>query len=132
MVAADEREAGERAHLIFGHTIGHAVETFVGYGEISHGRAVSLGMVAACRIAVGRGLLEAEAAERVEQLLARLDLPVRLEGLDCDRIWEIMQHDKKAIGGRVRMVLPVMLGSVAVFDDITPRAVREAVEYLTK
>jgi len=130
VVAADEREAGERAHLNFGHTIGHAIETFAGYGTISHGAAVSLGMAAACRIAVVRGLLEAEAAERVEELLAQLHLPVRREGLDAEEIWRIMQHDKKALGGEVRMVLPVMLGAVAVFDDITPRAVHEAVAHL--
>ena len=130
VVAADEREAGERAHLNFGHTIGHAIEAFVGYGEISHGEAVSLGMAAACRIAVRRGLIEAEPAERVENLLREFGLPVRRDGLDFQPIWRIMQHDKKALGGQVRMVLPVMLGAVAIFDDLTPRAVQDAVAYL--
>jgi len=130
VVAADEREAGERAHLNFGHTVGHAVEAFVGYGEISHGEAVSLGMAAACRIAVTRGLIEQEATDRVEDALRRLGLPVRRAGLPVGEIWRIMQHDKKALAGQVRMVLPVMLGSAALFDDITPRAVQEAVEYL--
>jgi 3-dehydroquinate synthase len=130
VVAADEREAGERTHLNFGHTIGHAIEALVGYGEISHGQAVSLGMVAACRLAVARGLIEAEAAERVEQLLAALKLPVRRPGLDADEVWRIMQHDKKARGGQVRMVLPVVIGQVALFDDITPDAVRHALACL--
>lgn len=130
VVAADEREAGERAHLNFGHTIGHAIEAHVGYGTISHGEAVSLGMVAACRLAVARGLLEAEAARRVEELLADLSLPVRRDGLDAEAIWQIMQHDKKALAGQVRMVLPVMLGAVAIFDDITDHAVRDAVAQL--
>jgi 3-dehydroquinate synthase len=130
VVSADEREAGERAHLNFGHTLGHAIEAFVGYGGISHGEAVSLGMTAACRIAAGRGLLEDEAARRIERLLGRLGLPVRRDGLDFPRIWQIMQHDKKAFAGQVRMVLPVMLGAAAMFDDITPAAVRDAVEYL--
>ena len=130
VVAADEREAGQRAELNFGHTIGHAIEAFVGYGKVSHGQAVSLGMVAACRIASDRGLLEAEASERVQEVLERLGLPVRIDGLDEEEIWRIMQHDKKARGGQVRMVLPVMLGAAAVFDDITPHAVRNAVECL--
>ena len=130
VVSADEREAGERAHLNFGHTIGHAIEAIGGFGEVSHGQAVSLGMVAACRIAVARGLIEAEAAEQVEQLLMSLGLPVRRTGLDADEIWRIMQHDKKALGGQVRMVLPVMLGTAAVFDDITPHVVRDAVAHL--
>ena len=130
VVATDEREADERAHLNFGHTIGHAIETAVGFGRILHGQAVALGMVAADRLAVDRGLIEAEAAEHVEGLLRRLELPVRWDGLDADQIWQIMQHDKKVRGGQVRMVLPVMLGQVAVFDDITPKAVREAIDTL--
>jgi len=58
VVAADEREAGQRAHLNYGHTIGHAVEALAGYGELSHGQAVALGMVAANHLAVARGLLD--------------------------------------------------------------------------
>jgi len=130
VVSADEREAGERAHLNFGHTIGHAIEASVGYDSILHGQAVSLGMVAANRLAVDRGLIEAEAAERVEDLLTRLELPVRQADLDADAIWDIMQHDKKARGGQVHMILPVVIGQVAIFDDITPTAVRQAVEAL--
>jgi len=130
VVSADERESSQRAHLNFGHTIGHAIENFIGYDKISHGPAVSLGMVAACGMAAARGLIESDAAERVEKLLGRLGLPVRRAGLDADEIWRIMQHDKKARGGRVRMVLPVALGEVAVFDDITAAEVREAVAKL--
>jgi 3-dehydroquinate synthase len=130
VVSADERESGQREHLNFGHTIGHAVETLVGYGAISHGQAVSLGMAAACRMAVARGLLEADDARRVERLLEALGLPVRRAGLDAKAIWEIMQHDKKARAGQVRMVLPASLGGVAVFDDITADAVAAAVDAL--
>jgi 3-dehydroquinate synthase len=127
VVSADEREAGVRAHLNFGHTIGHAIEACVGYENIAHGQAVSLGMVAACRMAVARGLIEPEAGARVEGLLAALGLPVRWAGLDAERIWQIMLHDKKTRGGQVRMVLPVVLGEVALFGDITPAGVRQAV-----
>ncbi|MCD6303593.1 MAG: 3-dehydroquinate synthase, partial [Planctomycetes bacterium] len=132
VVAEDERETGRRAHLNFGHTIGHAIEAMAGFGKISHGQAVSLGMVAACRMAVARGLIEQDAADRIEELLALLGLPVRRKGLDADEIWRIMQHDKKARGGQVRMVLPVAPGAVAVFDDVTPSSVRRAVEYLAE
>jgi 3-dehydroquinate synthase len=130
VVAADEHEAGERAHLNFGHTIGHAIETLVGYDRIRHGEAVSLGIVAANHVAVRRGLIEDETAQRVTELLRRLRLPVSRAGLDPDATWRIMQHDKKARGGQVRMVLPTVLGQVAVFGDITPDAVTDAVEAL--
>ena len=130
VVAADEKEAGERAHLNMGHTIGHAIETIVGYGEISHGQAVSLGMAAACQMAVSRGLIRADLARRIEKTLERVGLPIRRGGLDAGEIWRIMQHDKKARGGHVRMILPIGLGMASVFDDVTPDAVAQAVEHL--
>jgi len=125
VVSADERESGEREHLNFGHTIGHAIETLVGYGTLSHGQAVSLGMVAACRLAVARKLIDAASADRVERLLVALGLPARWPGLEATALWEIMLHDKKARGGKVRMVLPVRLGA-ATYDDITQEAVAAA------
>lgn len=138
VVAADERESGPRSHLNFGHTIGHAIEAAGGYGAVSHGQAVSLGMIAACRIAVGRGQMEQAAAERVRGILSELSLPVRfadLPGLppaarDPARLREIMSHDKKARGGVVRFVLPTELGSVAMFDDVSSRDIAAAVAAL--
>ena len=132
VVSADEREAGQREHLNFGHTIGHAVESVVGFDKISHGQAVSLGMVAACRMAVFRGLIEDDAARRVLRLLASLALPTWRENLDVQAVWQAMLHDKKARAGQVRMVLPVMLGQAAVFEDITPSAAQEAIATLGK
>ncbi len=132
VVAADEREAGQRAHLNFGHTVGHAIEVLAGYGELSHGQAVTLGMVAANHIAVARGLLPSRDAERIEQLLIKLDLPVRRGGLDAKEIWQTMQHDKKTLAGRVRMILPTRLGAVDIYDDTPPETVRQAVEYLCR
>lgn len=130
VVSADEREAGQRAHLNYGHTIGHAVEAMGGYGELSHGQAVSLGIVAANRLAVDRGLISEADAQRIERLLRELELPIRRPGLDVEKAWWIMQHDKKAVGGKVRFVLPTGLGSADLFDDCAPGAVRDAIRYL--
>ncbi|MCY2931474.1 MAG: 3-dehydroquinate synthase [Planctomycetota bacterium] len=130
VVAADEIEAGERAHLNFGHTIGHAVETYLGYETIGHGEAVSLGMVAANHVAARRGILPAAIAARVEAVLAKLTLPVRRAGLAANVIWEIMQHDKKAREGKVRMVLARGFGKVEIVDDVKEKEVRDAVKYL--
>ncbi len=132
IVSSDERESGERALLNFGHTVGHAIEALAGYGTITHGEAVSLGMVAACRLAVQRGLIEQETEQRIADVLFRLGLPIRWDGLDTAAIWRIMLHDKKTRGGQVRMVLPVMLGQAAVFGDISPDAVQKAIEVLRK
>ncbi len=132
VVSGDERESAEREHLNFGHTVAHAIEAALGYENISHGAAVSLGIVAECELAADRGLLERGAASRVRSILRDLHLPVTLEGLDPEAIWRSMQYDKKNRGGRVRMILPVALGEVATFDDITPDCVRTAVGALAE
>ena len=130
VVSADEREAGIRAHLNFGHTIGHAIEMSVGLERILHGEAVALGMLATCRLAAKRGLVGAELAVRLETLLAKLNLPTHWPGLDASAVESIMQHDKKARSGRLRFVLPVATGKVDVFGDIPSAQVREAIAEL--
>lgn len=104
VVAADERESGERAHLNLGHTIGHAVETIEGYGEWLHGEAVSAGTVAALRIGQRMDITPAAVADRAEALLARLGLPTRLPPLPHAQLWQVMARDKKADRG-VKFVL---------------------------
>jgi len=127
VVAADERESGQRAHLNFGHTIGHGIEAFVGYGAITHGQCVALGMIAACTIAEKRRLLDESLRRRLIDVLKQLGLGVRRDGLDPQEIWTIMQHDKKARGGKVRFVLPTELGKVEIFDDVPEGDVIEAI-----
>lgn len=127
VVARDERESGLRAHLNFGHTIGHAIEALTGFGEVTHGQGVALGMMAENHIAVARGLLEPADAERIESLLKRLSLPVRLDGLDAGKIQAIMQHDKKTRAGQIRMVLPTKIAAVDIFNDITSEEIQNAV-----
>jgi len=128
VVEADPRETGERAHLNFGHTIGHAIERCAGYDAVRHGEAVSLGMVAACRLARDRGLIGQAIERRLRTLLERLGLPVSAPDVDLEAIWRIMQHDKKVRDGKVRMILPTRLGAVEIFDDIDMRSVRQALE----
>jgi len=130
VVGADERESATRAHLNFGHTVGHAIETIAGYGVISHGQAVSLGMIAANEMAVARGLIQPQDAARVRRLLEKLGLRTACEGLDAAEVWQVMQHDKKARGGKVRMILPTALGEVDIFDDTTAEEIARAVSAL--
>ena len=130
VVAADERETGERAHLNFGHTVGHGIEASVGYGSITHGQAVALGMLAACTLAERKGLVTTDLRQRLVSVLTRLGLADRREGLDAEQIWRIMQHDKKARAGKVRFVLPTELGKVAMFDDVPEEEVKEAIRSL--
>jgi 3-dehydroquinate synthase len=130
VVAADEREAGVRAHLNFGHTVGHAIEAFAGFGGMTHGQAVALGMIAACTIAEKRGLVGASTRETLVAVLGKLGLATHRPGLDAERVWDIMQHDKKARAGKVRFVLPVGPGKVDIFDDVREQDVIDAIRAL--
>ncbi|MCK9517386.1 MAG: 3-dehydroquinate synthase [Ottowia sp.] len=109
VVADDEREAGRRAILNFGHTFGHAIETGMGYGTWLHGEAVAAGMVMAAQLSCELGLLPAAFVTRLSALLARAGLPVHGPALDAsDNAGHYLQHmrvDKKARAGEIRYVL---------------------------
>ena len=132
VVRADPFERGERAHLNYGHTFGHAIEAATGHA-VGHGDAVSLGMVAAGRAAVSLGMFDSGEQSRVEALLEQVGLPtggLRRHGASADQIVAAMAGDKKVEGGRVRFVLAEAIGRVTLRDDVPAGAVREAVELL--
>ena len=106
IVGADEKEAGLRAILNFGHTFGHAIEAGMGYGAWLHGEGVGCGMVMAAHLSARLGLVSAAFARRIEALVARAGLPVRGPvDLPPARYLELMRVDKKAQGGDIRFVL---------------------------
>ena len=109
VVAQDEREAGLRAILNFGHTFGHAIEAGMGYGAWLHGEAVGCGMVMAARLSAALGLVDAAFADRLVRLIAAAGLPVRGAVLDASdnagRYLELMRLDKKAQAGAITFVL---------------------------
>lgn len=114
VVARDERESGLRAVLNFGHTIGHAVEAVTDFAAYRHGEAVAMGMAAAARIAVRRGMFSMEETRRLVRLLERAGLPVNLPSLDPAAFRAALGHDKKIHRGELRMVLPERLGKVCL------------------
>ena len=106
VVSADEKEAGLREILNFGHTFGHAIEAGMGYGAWLHGEGVGCGMVMAAELSARLGLVDGAFARRIESLVARAGLPVRgPAGLAPERYLELMRVDKKAQGGDIRFVL---------------------------
>ncbi|MBV8620680.1 MAG: 3-dehydroquinate synthase [Curvibacter sp.] len=109
VVGADEREAGLRAILNFGHTFGHAIEAGLGYGEWLHGEGVGCGMVMAARLSQRLGLVEADWVERLVRLIAAAGLPVVGPVLDAQdnagRYLSLMRVDKKAEAGEIKFVL---------------------------
>ena len=127
VVAADERESGQRAILNFGHTFGHAIEAGAGYGEWLHGEAVAIGMVMAAELSARAGTLRREDADRVKALIERAGLPVRGPKLPIERYLELMQVDKKAAGGKVRFVLLEGLGRATLRGEVDIGLVRESI-----
>src|SRR6266516_4352256 len=112
VVARDEREAGLRAVLNFGHTLAHAIETVVKY-EVAHGEAVAIGMVHEARLAEALGIAALGTADRVRQALERYQLPLELpDTARVDDLIAAMHHDKKARGGEVRFALPRRVGEM--------------------
>ncbi|MBI3928909.1 MAG: 3-dehydroquinate synthase [Armatimonadetes bacterium] len=114
VVGRDPREQGERAHLNFGHTLGHALEAAGGYAGLSHGEAVALGMLAALRLSRRQGRLEADFEERLRSLLVRWNLPVRLPPLPWEAVAGALARDKKNLGSKLTFVIPRALGRVEV------------------
>lgn len=124
VVRRDEREAGPRAMLNLGHTVGHALETVGGYRALRHGEAVAVGLAAACRIAERLGRLAAEERARVERLLEVLRLPTRIPGWAADQVVAALAADKKAVGGRPRFVVPSGIGRVEIGQEVDAAIVR--------
>ena len=126
-MTADEREAGPRRILNFGHTAGHALEAVTKYRRFRHGEAVGYGMLVAAELAAARGALAdrdragAGGSDRAASVRCRRS-PI------CPRpqMLEAMQHDKKIVAGTLHFVLPTAIGATAIVDDVKEKELRAA------
>ncbi|OUL35064.1 3-dehydroquinate synthase [Nostoc sp. 106C] len=129
VVSKDEKEAGLRAILNYGHTIGHAVESLTGYRVVNHGEAVGIGMVAAGQIAVELRMWQKEDTERQNALIQKAGLLTQLpSGVDIEAIVKALQLDKKVKAGKVRFVLPTQIGVVTVTDEVPADTIRQVLQ----
>lgn len=120
IVSRDETEQGERALLNLGHTFGHAIEAWLGYGNWLHGEAVAVGMMMAFEVALARGWIDAATTARVRQLLLAFKLPVQPPlGMHIADFMPYMKTDKKVKDGKMRFILPQTLGAAIIVDDVT-------------
>ena len=120
VVAQDERESGLRAILNFGHTFGHAIETFQEYREWLHGEAVAVGMVMAADLSYRLGLLSLDQAQQIKALIAAAGLPIiPPTNMDAQQFAELMTVDKKVLDGNLRLVLLHAIGRAFVTSDFS-------------
>jgi 3-dehydroquinate synthase len=127
VVESDEKDMGLRNILNFGHTVGHAVESVTNF-QVAHGQAVSIGMVAAAKIAAELGILETESVTRLKNLLEKAGLMTKLPLAEVKQVTQIMQYDKKVLSGKIRFVLPRTIGQVFIANDVSPDLVEKVLE----
>jgi 3-dehydroquinate synthase len=120
VVAHDEREAGLRMILNYGHTVGHALEAATGYRKFKHGEAVGWGMIAAAGFGRELGLLRPDEAARLSALIRRIGRLPSLDGISLDRIWDAIARDKKFQSGGIRMIFLPGLGQAEIRTGIDP------------
>jgi 3-dehydroquinate synthase len=131
VVSKDEKEAGLRAILNYGHTIGHAVESLTGYRLVNHGEAVAIGMIAAGQLAAELQLWQRVDAQRQDALIKKAGLPTQLpDGLDIEAILDALQTDKKVKAGKVRFVLPTQIGVATVTDQVPSDTIRQVLRQM--
>ena len=129
VVAADEREAGQRALLNLGHTFGHAIETATGYREWLHGEAVAVGMCMAAHLSAAMGWMTNKASERTASLIQAAGLPVSPPRVSPETLRKLMAIDKKANSGRLRLVLLEGIGSAVVTEAFDDQALEATLEH---
>lgn len=134
IVSVDEREAGLRAILNFGHTIGHALE-MLAEGELTHGEAVSLGMVLETQVAIHMGLAHEQVLQDLNFILQEVHLPIAIPAsllgkFQLAAVLELMRHDKKSVRRSLSFVLPKAIGEVVIRKDVPEEHVLAVLEAL--
>ena len=128
VVADDEREAGPRRVLNFGHTAGHAIEAVTKYRRFRHGEAVGYGMLVAAELARSRGALADRDRQALADVVASLGPLPPINDLSATQMLEAMQHDKKVVAGKLHFVLPTAIGATTIVDDVTEKELRAALK----
>ncbi|MEI6730679.1 MAG: 3-dehydroquinate synthase family protein, partial [Pseudomonadota bacterium] len=126
IVSGDEKEAGLRATLNFGHTLGHALESETGYSDkLLHGEAVAIGSLLAMRLSVARNLCSVEDYDRVKKHFEKIGLPTEFAGMDSNRLIEHCYRDKKAKDGKLTFILSQGIGKSVIVDDVSEQELQD-------
>ncbi|ANS20219.1 3-dehydroquinate synthase [Acinetobacter baumannii] len=127
IVANDEKEHGERALLNLGHTFGHAIESYLGYGTWLHGEAVATGMVMAADLSQRLGWISNEDVARTKKIIQRANLPISCPQIPLNDFLGYMAHDKKVLNGQLRLVLLKQLGQAVITKDFDVEFMKQAI-----
>ena len=122
IIAEDEREDGKRRILNFGHTIGHALETYFGFDILRHGEAIAYGILAAAKLSMEYTKLEHQQFDLIKNIIKKLPLP-KLPDFNPRDIIQLMQSDKKIQFGHINFILLENIGSVVVQDNISEESI---------
>lgn len=126
VVSRDEREAGPRRVLNFGHTVGHALEAVTHFRRFRHGEAVGYGMLAAARISVERGLMPADEEDQLQTLIRRMGPLPPVADLRRSEALDAATYDKKIADGRLHFILSAGIGTTQIVSDITTAELSQA------
>ena len=128
VVTEDEKEAGPRRVLNFGHTAGHALEQVTKYRRYRHGEAVAYGMLAAAELSVLRGALADRDRKALADLIASLGPLPAIGDVSSTQVIESIRHDKKVVAGTLHFVLPTAIGATTIVDDVSEKELRAALK----
>ncbi|AGC03842.1 3-dehydroquinate synthase [Candidatus Blochmanniella chromaiodes str. 640] len=129
IIAIDERDQGIRSVLNLGHTYGHAIESYLGYSQWSHGESIAAGIMMAVNTALRLNQFNCSDAKRIKLLLTRAGLPVRgPKEMTSKNYLEYMKRDKKSISGQLNLVLPTSIGNVKTVFNVNHELVSSSIE----
>lgn len=127
IVARDETEQGDRALLNLGHTFGHAIESYMGYGTWLHGEAVAVGMVMASVLSQKMGWISTADVQRVKDILQQANLPIICPAIALDEFLDYMSHDKKVLNGQLRLILLKQLGQAFITKTFDVELMKQSI-----
>lgn len=134
IISEDEKEAGNRKLLNFGHTIGHAIE---GYSletsaPLLHGEAVSIGMVAEAEISKELGLVDESDVEKIKEVLVKAGLPISYKIENFEKFSRLLSKDKKAESGKINWTLIKGFGEAAINQEVSEDLIKRSLRYISK
>ncbi len=128
VVSQDEKEAQLREILNHGHTIGHAMESALGYADISHGQAVAVGMVVEAHLAMTHRYLSNDTYQKIHGLIQSLGFELAVPSIPESKFLSALTRDKKVKKGEVRFVVPTDIGQTKVISGITEAAIIDSIQ----